>query len=230
MVRLSKTQMILVFEGIATLMLAFGVSNSSKSVLGDTFVAISLLAGIMISAPFTGGHVNPAVSFGIFCERSRPISFSDLLIYWLGQVIGGTLGGLFSWFCTGEINGPDYTFVSGSGFIGDVLSEFIGTFIFVCTILILVHDQTNFTPNSFLCWMIIAVALFFSRHFAIHTGGCLNPAVAIGLQFSTGIILGNWHPLANCWVFLVGPLAGALCAAIYYNMVYQAAYPRKSAS
>jgi glycerol uptake facilitator-like aquaporin len=101
MVKITRTQQILVFEGIATLMLAFGVSNSSKSMLGDTFVAISLLAGIMISAPFTGGHVNPAVSFGIFCEKSRPINFKDLLIYWLGQFIGATIGGAFSWFCTG---------------------------------------------------------------------------------------------------------------------------------
>lgn len=101
MVRLSKTEQILLFECIATLMLAFGVSNSSKSVLGDTFVAISLLAGIMVSAPFTGGHVNPAVSFGIFCEKSRPFAFSDLLYYWGGQILGATFGGFFSYFCTG---------------------------------------------------------------------------------------------------------------------------------
>lgn len=227
MVRLSKSQQILVFEGIATLMLAFGVSNSSKSILGDTFVAVSLLAGIMISAPFTGGHVNPAVSFGIFAEKSRPFSFSDLLTYWAGQVIGATFGGVFSWFCTGEINGPDYKYTTSRIFMGDILSEFIGTMIFVCTILIVIHENTNFTPNTFLCWLTIAVALFFSRHFAIHTGGCLNPAVAIGLQLSTGFVLGNWSPLANCWVFLIGPLLGALCAAIYYDLVYVPCYPKK---
>jgi aquaporin related protein len=114
--------------------------------------------------------------------------------------------------------------------MGDILSEFLGTFIFVCTILIVVHDATNFTPNSFLCWLIIAVALFFSRHFAIHTGGCLNPAVAIGLQLSTGVIMGNWHALANCWVFIIGPILGAVGAAIYYDMVYQPFYPRKTIS
>jgi glycerol uptake facilitator protein len=101
MPKLSKTQLIILFEAIATLMLAFGVSNSSKSYLGDTFVAISLLAGIIISAPFSGGHVNPAVSFGIFCQKTGSITFSQLLNYWTGQIIGGCLGGFISWFCTG---------------------------------------------------------------------------------------------------------------------------------
>lgn len=112
--------------------------------------------------------------------------------------------------------------------MGDILSEFIGTMIFVCTILIVIHSNTDFTPNTFMCWVTIAVALFFSRHFAIHTGGCLNPAVAIGLQLSTGLVMGNWHPLANCWVFILGPMLGALVAAIYYDLVYVPSYPRAS--
>ncbi len=113
------------------------------------------------------------------------------------------------------------------GFFGDILSEFFGTFIFVCTILIVTHDKTNFTPNTFLCWVTIATALFFSRHFAFHTGGCLNPGVAIGLQFMTGLIGGNWHPLSNCWVYLIGPLTGALFAAVYYDNIYVPCYPKK---
>jgi glycerol uptake facilitator-like aquaporin len=73
----------------------------------------------------------------------------------------------------------------------------------------------------------IAVALFFSRHFAISTG-CLNPAVAIGLQLIIGIKTGSWGILTDCWIFILGPMIGACLGAWYYDYVYSRSYPRKS--
>jgi glycerol uptake facilitator-like aquaporin len=75
----------------------------------------------------------------------------------------------------------------------------------------------------------ISVALFFSRHFAISTG-CLNPAVAIGLQFMFGLRTGNWEILKDCWVFILGPLIGSCLGAWYYDYIYTRSYPRKSIS
>jgi glycerol uptake facilitator-like aquaporin len=109
MVKLTNTQKILLFEGIATMLLAFGVSNCNDEQnlkLGDTFVAICLLAGIVISAPFTGGHVNPSVTLGVVTQRKSPFGMSTMLIYWLGQLLGAIAGGILSWFCTGDVSGP----------------------------------------------------------------------------------------------------------------------------
>ena len=136
-------------------------------------------------------------------------------------------GGILSWFCTGEVSGPSREFISSTVFFHDVASEAIGAFVFVCTILIVTNEGTDFTPNQFLKMLTISIALFFSRHFATSTG-FLNPAVAVGLQIITGLMSGNWQPLMNCWVFIFGPLIGACLGAWYYDYVYSRSYPRKS--
>ena len=125
MTKLSKTQRILLFEGIATMLLAFGVSNCNDGrieKLGDTFVSICLLAGIIISAPFTGGHVNPAVSMGIFIQKRSSMTFSDIYIYWLGQLLGALAGGILSWFCTGNISGPVDIYTTPNQFLMSTVS------------------------------------------------------------------------------------------------------------
>lgn len=91
------------------MLLAFGVSNCNDSEnikLGDTFVSICLLAGIIISAPFTGGHANPAVTLGVLTQRKSSLTFSTVLKYWAGQLLGAITGGVLSWFCTGQVSGP----------------------------------------------------------------------------------------------------------------------------
>jgi glycerol uptake facilitator-like aquaporin len=67
------------------------------------------LAGIIISSPFTGGHVNPAVTFGIVVQNQSIITKSTMLIYWAGQLLGAFAGGILSWFCTGDVSGPIIT-------------------------------------------------------------------------------------------------------------------------
>lgn len=97
------------------------------------------MAGIIISAPFTGGHVNPAVTLGVFVQRRSPLIFSDIFIYWIGQLLGAMTGGIISWFCTGEVSGPSRDFISSTVFFHDVASEAIGAFVFICTILIVTN-------------------------------------------------------------------------------------------
>lgn len=64
-----------VFEVIGTFILAFGVTcsqyvpplkNKVPNPFHDVFVSLSLYLAIVIGAPFSGGHFNPAVSFGVY--------------------------------------------------------------------------------------------------------------------------------------------------------------------
>lgn len=55
---------IIVFELIGISLLTLGVNNSVYAHIPDIFVATSLFVAIIFSGPFSGGHVNPAVTMG----------------------------------------------------------------------------------------------------------------------------------------------------------------------
>jgi len=54
----------LAWEFFGTAIFAYGICASS----GPIFISSALFAGILITAPFSGGHLNPAVSFGFFIK------------------------------------------------------------------------------------------------------------------------------------------------------------------
>jgi glycerol uptake facilitator-like aquaporin len=65
---------IFIFEALGTFFLAYGVcstqylnpnSNKVPNIFWTFFVSCYLFLGISASAPFTGGHVNPAVTVGL---------------------------------------------------------------------------------------------------------------------------------------------------------------------
>lgn len=55
---------ILFFEMFGIALLTLGVNNSVYANIPDIFVATSLFVAIIYSGPFSGGHVNPAVTMG----------------------------------------------------------------------------------------------------------------------------------------------------------------------
>jgi len=54
------------WELFGTAIFAHGISASDGD---DWFITMSLFAGILLVAPFSGGHLNPAVSFGFFIKN-----------------------------------------------------------------------------------------------------------------------------------------------------------------
>src|SRR4051794_4385960 len=56
-------------------------------------LAHGLTIAVMVSATgaISGGHLNPAVTFGLFVGRK--ISCSDMLAYWIAQLLGATAAG-----------------------------------------------------------------------------------------------------------------------------------------
>lgn len=58
------TGRIIFFEALGISLLTLGVNNSVHANIPDIFVATSLFVAIIFSGPFSGGHVNPAVTVG----------------------------------------------------------------------------------------------------------------------------------------------------------------------
>jgi glycerol uptake facilitator-like aquaporin len=108
---------ILFFEMFGIALLTLGVNNSVYSHIPDIFVATSLFVAIIYSGPFSGGHVNPAVTMGMinilclgFVAKDGGLPVSSAAIHWAGQVVGGIVGSLLGVATVGKVNAPTLAF------------------------------------------------------------------------------------------------------------------------
>uniref|UniRef100_A0A2P2JB52 Aquaporin TIP1-1-like n=1 Tax=Rhizophora mucronata TaxID=61149 RepID=A0A2P2JB52_RHIMU len=63
--------------------------------------AFGLFVGVAVSANISGGHVNPAVTFGAFIGGN--ITLLRAILYWIGQLLGSTVACLLLKFATGGL-------------------------------------------------------------------------------------------------------------------------------
>ncbi|CAD8065930.1 unnamed protein product [Paramecium primaurelia] len=206
---------IFIFETIGTGLFAYGIVASNGS---DFLIAAYLYAAIFLTCKFTGGHVNPAVSFSFYCDDT--ISSWTLRIYWTAQLLGAVGGAWVAYLILGVVTSPSIKSTNIEWMLADLCGEAFGTFMFVLFIHIQVHEQTRQTNNDIAGIAWIALALFFSRQLSSHSGGCLNPAMGVGLELFEAFWLNDTTKLANFWVFLFAPLFGAYIAQIFYNSIY----------
>ena len=212
---------VLVTMGCGTAMLV-----GCDAELGGGYILTALAFGLSIVAMaycignISGCHINPAVSLGVLI--SGGMEKKDFVGYVIAQVIGGFAGAgiLAAIFKAGGVTDMTGGFgsnglagVNGS-FGAGLLVEILLTFIFVMTILGVTDEK--FKHGSF-GGLIIGLTLTFVHILGIGlTGTSVNPARSIGPAVAAAIT-GNTGPAAALWVFIVGPLVGAVIAALVYK-------------
>ncbi|KAK3033714.1 hypothetical protein RJ639_034489 [Escallonia herrerae] len=172
---------------------------------GMIFVLVYCTAGI------SGGHLNPAVTFGLFLARK--VSLLRAVMYMLAQCLGAICGcGLVKAFQKsyyerygGGANelAPGYS--KGTG----LAAEIIGTFVLVYTVFSATDPKRNARdshvpvlaplPIGFAVFMVVLATIPI-------TGTGINPARSFGAA----------------WLFWVGPFIGAAIAAIYHQYILRA--------
>src|SRR5690348_10461053 len=86
----------MILEGVTTFFLVFTVfatavdERSSFRPLAGFAIGLSIVLGIMVAGPFTGGALNPARAFGPALASSH---WQNHGIYWVGPLAGGFLAG-----------------------------------------------------------------------------------------------------------------------------------------
>ena len=104
-----KTLRTIIFEGLGTTILVYGIGCSSlrsKEIVNppDPFIfSCSLLVGLALAGEITVSHFNPLVTIGAYAARKIHTPMYNLI----GQVLGGILGVLLFYGCSGK------TFVPG---------------------------------------------------------------------------------------------------------------------
>lgn len=214
---------VLVTLGCGTAMLV-----GCDAIMGGGYILTALAFGLVIVGMaycvgnISGCHINPAVSLGVLINGG--ISVKDFFGYIVAQCLGAFAGAglLAAIFNLGDVT--DMTGGFGSNGLAGVndsiaaglLVEVVLTFIFVMTILGITSSKAN--HGSF-GGLIIGLTLTLVHIFGIGlTGTSVNPARSIGPAIVAAID-GNTAPMECVWVFIVGPLVGALLAAVVYKFL-----------
>ena len=192
------------------------------------YVATALAFGLVIVGMaycvgnISGCHINPAVSLAVFINGG--ITLTDFVGYICAQCLGalagaGILAAIFGLGgvedLTGGFGSNGLAGVNGNIFAG-LLVEVVLTFIFVMTILGVTSKKGN--HGSF-GGLIIGLTLVLVHLLGIGlTGTSVNPARSIGPAI-VAAITGNTSPIICVWVFIVGPLVGAVIAAFVYKFL-----------
>jgi len=220
----------LVFGGCGSAVFAAAVLSADNTFpLGIGFVGVSLAFGLTVLTMayavghISGGHFNPAVSFGLWAAGRFPSG--NLLPYILAQVLGGILGAAIIYLIaigqpgfelTGSnplaTNGYGVHSPGGYGLLSCLLAEVVLTFMFLFVILGVTDRRApaGFAPLA------IGMALTLIHLISIPiTNTSVNPARSLGPALFVGGAL-----LGQVWLFWAAPILGALLAGyVYANLM-----------
>ncbi|MEO8109357.1 MAG: MIP/aquaporin family protein [Ginsengibacter sp.] len=194
--------------------------------------ALAVFVGVVIAGPFSGAHLNPAVTIGL--AITGKFAWSGVLKYIIAQVIGAMLGSFLVWviykdhFDATPNAETQLAVFSTSPAIKNLffnfMSELVGTFVLVFVVFYftnaeIVNQKTPIglgslgaLPVAFLVW---AIGLSLGGT----TGYAINPARDFGPR-----IVHAFLPLKHkgtsdwkyAWVPILGPFVGATIAALLY--------------
>ncbi|KAL9249050.1 putative aquaporin PIP1-4 [Drosera capensis] len=182
-----------------------------------------IFALVYCTAGISGGHINPAVTFGLLLARK--LSLTRALFYIIAQVLGAIVGaGVVKGFQPGpyELLGGGANVVNHGYTKGDGLgAEIIGTFVLVYTVFSATDAKRSARDSHvpILAPLPIGFAVFLVHLATIPiTGTGINPARSLG----AAIIFNKDAAWDDQWIFWVGPFIGAALAAIYHQIVIRA--------
>lgn len=203
------------FVGTLLLVVVGTGATSAQWTEGETpsIVQIALTFGLAVAViahiigPVSGGHINPAVSFGLFC--SGDCSFLKALFYTVFQCLGAICGAAIHLVTTPADNraGLGVTGLSnGVTWWQAFVIEALITYVLVQAVLALAEE--GFAGKLAVGFSITACHLAFIKY----TGSSMNPARSLG----PAVVQGNF---LNVWVYLVAPTVGGMVAGIVYRVL-----------
>jgi aquaporin Z len=163
-----------------------------------------VMAIILFMGAVSGAHLNPAVTLAFATRGDFP--WRRVPGYLVVQLVGATLACLFLWAMFGKIGMLGAT-EPGAGFndVHAMFMELVLTFGLVSTILGTASRAQNVGAMSALAVAgYIALAGLWSSPVS---GASMNPARSFGPDAALG-------DFSHYWVYVVGPLAGALIAVL----------------
>jgi glycerol uptake facilitator protein len=231
--------MLLILMGngvVANVVLKGTKGNNSGWIVITTGWALGVFIGVVVAGPYSGAHLNPAVTLGL--ALACKLSWSLVPQYLLGEMLGAMLGAFIVWavykhhFDATEDEGAKLAcFSTGPAIrkpLSNLLSEIVGTFALMFVIFYIVGANIGMAdhpdaviglgsvgamPVAFLVW-VIGLSLGGTTGYAINPARDLGPRIVHALLPFKGS--SDWR---YAWVPVVGPLIGTAIAAGLFLIV-----------
>lgn len=201
-------------------------SASIPSIHGIVGIAASLMVMIYSLAAVSGGNFNPAVSVGLLLIGE--LEARDCAAYVVAQLLGGAAASGVGFLLEGNAwhlglvgtmeESSSMLFVAAGSWGGILAAELFYTFLLVFTVLnVAVADGGNQYYGLAIAFVVLAGGVAVGGI----SGGCFNPAVAIGIDFGPlfgGIAKTSDYKYGYGFAYLVIEMLGALLAALCYRI------------
>nr|WP_294941863.1 MIP/aquaporin family protein [uncultured Mucilaginibacter sp.] len=221
---------------VANVLLTDTKGNNSGWMVITTAWGLAVFVGVTVAGPYSGAHLNPAVTIGL--AIAGKFAWANVLFYILAQFVGAFLGGCLVWlmyidhfrrttspaailsvFCTGP---------AVRNYFSNIASEIIGAFVLVFVVFYITGAEITPTktpvglgtvgaiPVGLLVW-VIGLSLGGT------TGYAINPVRDLGPRLVHAIL-----PIKNkgdsdwpyAWIPVLGPILGAALAAFLYLQLH----------
>jgi len=220
---------------VANVVLKDTKGNGSGWIVITTGWALAVFVGVVVAGPYSGAHLNPAVTIAL--ATAGKLSWSLVPEYIAGEMIGAMLGAFLVWLfyrdhfnATEDEGGKLACFSTGPAIkntFSNLISEIIGTFVLVFVIFYLAGPSLDIiggvdaraiiglgsigaVPVAFLVW-VIGLSLGGTTGYAINPARDLGPRIMHALLPVKG--KSDW---GYAWIPVAGPIIGCVIAALLY--------------
>lgn len=230
---IGTTMLILLGNGVvANVVLAQTKGHQSGWMVIATGWALAVFTGVVIAQPYSGAHLNPAVTLALAIAGKFP--WSNVPLFILAQLTGAMLGSLLVWILyhdhfkrTTDSALQAAVFCTSPAIrntLSNLFSEVLGTFVLIFVIFYFTSaafgkDNTPIglgslgaIPVTFLVWA-IGLSLGGTTGYAINPARDLGPRIVFSLLPIPNKGSAQW---SYAWIPVVGPIIGALLAAALF--------------
>jgi len=216
----------LIAEFVGTFLLIFTVGCnvlSQNAVFGGVSIACVLMVCIYAFGCVSGANFNPAVSFGLALlttmghrpelrDNGGQFTWSTFAVYSVVQIVAGIMAGCaYTFLFWDSFNlAPAKEF----GWVNAGLAELLYTFVLVFVVLnVAASRAADESKNEYYGLAIGFVVIAGAYGAGAVSGGCFNPAVAIGID------LASWD-LGIFWsmIYVVFEIVGAVLACVLFKV------------
>jgi aquaporin Z len=212
----------LVLGGCGSAVLAAAFPEVGIGLLGVSLAfGLTVLTGAYALGPISGGHFNPAVSFGLWAGGRFPAS--QLIPYVIAQVAGAIVAAGVLYLIASGRAGFDLSAGFASNGYGEhspgkyglsaaLVAEVVLTFMFLIVILGATHKRAS----AGFAGLAIGLCLTLIHLISIPvTNTSVNPARSTG----PALFVGGWA-IEQLWLFWVAPIVGAVIAGAFWRAFF----------
>ena len=193
---------------------------------------LAVMLGVFIAGPYSGAHLNPAVTLGL--AAAGTFNWTFVLPYIVAQMLGGFVGAVLVYaFYKDHYDATDDPATKLSTFCTipairnygrNLFSEIIGTFVLVFVILVLATESN--TPEvgmgSLGAFPVAMLIVALGMSLGGTTGYAINPARDLAPRLAHAVLpirgkgTNDW---SYSWVPVLGPIIGGFLAAGLYSLI-----------